>query len=802
MSTFFPLKSSLDRSSSADPDDMRIVRADGKVITSSDGIFHIAVHPAFKMYPERFATVFAGKPQLIPTFTDPSSLSEVVSDKELLVAIAVPIRNSSDPVIAALVSQEPLNQRVQPILSSGRTGLSGESYLVAPDMTIVSLSRFEDELIDRGLLKEGTPSALALSAVLPNDSAVSTPTLAAASASSGKTDTNIDGYQDYRGIPVLGAWYWDEHLGVALISEINVSEILDRQRNNRLIMQSLIASAVLIGLSVTGVAVFLGRENARQLANANRNLEDAVTQRTGELQDSQARVSNILQTVPDGIITIDRYGIIVNVNAALAQMFEYEETDLIGDNIKILMAEHDSQHHDQYLRQFVSPEQRWIVDGGSREVIGRKKSGEEFPIDVSVGCGNVHGEIQFTGVIKDITDRKTAEEALAQKEAQLRAALDNMTGGLFMVDKDLRLRVFNDRLSDYYELPKGFAHFNMPLEKLLNFRAERGDYGPGTPKDLAVDRLNGYRDRTMKTVDDSMPSGRVVETYRTPTADGSTVVVFNDVSERRKAEKDLAEAHGMITESMEYASRIQRSLLPPDGLFKEIFADHFMVWDPKDIVGGDMIWLRPAGEGFMIVVADCTGHGAPGAFMTMISNGALDQAIAETPNGAPDQVLARMHRIFRTSLGQDTSHGESDDGLELGLCQIGLDMKTITYADARFSLHIIDHDGTHQELKGDKVGIGYRRYGFNQTFTAHTVDIIPGRQFYLWSDGITDQIGGARQRSFGKRRTLHCLIDHCRMPMNHQKAHLEREFENYRHNEVRRDDITMFGFMPITVPKS
>lgn len=130
------------------------------------------------------------------------------------------------------------------------------------------------------------------------------------------------------------------------------------------------------------------------------------------------------------------------------------------------------------------------------------------------------------------------------------------------------------------------------------------------------------------------------------------------------------------------------------------------------------------------------------------------------------------------------------------VCVVSADMTSMKFAGARFSLLRVSSDGETTEIKGDRAGIGYRRYDFSQKFTPHDIEIAPGESFYLWSDGITDQIGGAKRRGFGKRRIIELIRSYCKMPMSAQRAHILREFEDYSHGENRRDDVSLFGFKP------
>lgn len=265
------------------------------------------------------------------------------------------------------------------------------------------------------------------------------------------------------------------------------------------------------------------------------------------------------------------------------------------------------------------------------------------------------------------------------------------------------------------------------------------------------------------------------------------------VVERKRTEEIINKAHNLITESVEYASKIQRSLLPTRTRFDATLGDHFVIWEPRDVVGGDFYWLRPCQDGYVLIVGDCTGHGVPGAFMTLIATGALDFAMNRDPSGDPVEILAHMNQFIKRTLAQDTDEGQADDGLELGVCRIEENIGCLTYAGARFALVVAGNNGI-REIKGDKMGIGYRRSDPNFVFTNHRVELSPDLSFYLYSDGVVDQIGGEKRRGFGRKRFQNLLAGLQDRRMSDQLLEIQDAFRAFQGDELRRDDVTVVGF--------
>lgn len=268
-----------------------------------------------------------------------------------------------------------------------------------------------------------------------------------------------------------------------------------------------------------------------------------------------------------------------------------------------------------------------------------------------------------------------------------------------------------------------------------------------------------------------------------------------EVDQRCKAERELRETLALLTSSIRYASRIQRSILPDNGMLKRMLPKHFVLWKPRDVVGGDIYWSAEWGFGSIVVLGDCTGHGVPGAFMTLISTGAFERALMETDAGDVGTLIQRMHILIQTVLNQDSVYEEegSDDGLELGACYIHPDKDKVTFAGAGFPLFYTKGDGIKQ-IKGDRKGIGYRHIPKDTCWANKVLDVEPGSCFYMSSDGIFDQIGGSKRRGFGKKRFMRFLEEIQTIPISEQGKEIYKHISEYQGKEKRRDDVSAIGF--------
>lgn len=309
---------------------------------------------------------------------------------------------------------------------------------------------------------------------------------------------------------------------------------------------------------------------------------------------------------------------------------------------------------------------------------------------------------------------------------------------------------------------------------------------------IAIEAINsGANDYLVKDehVQDtiSLAVERVIEKKRIEDENRQLLVKIQERTQ--ELEKALHHVHS----SIQYASHIQKSLLPPPDRFDQIVSEHFVLWEPRDVVGGDIYWCKRWGAGSLIVLGDCTGHGVPGAFMTLISAGAFEIVIREVVPGDVAGFIQLMNRMVQDMLHQDNCDGCSNDGLELGVCYLADDKSRLAFAGARFELFYTEN-GVANVIKGTREGIGYRGISLDQEYAACELELQPGMVFYMASDGIIDQAGGEKGFGFGKSRFKKLLEEACGFPLDKQRAFILDALRAYQGDQQRRDDVSVIGF--------
>jgi serine phosphatase RsbU (regulator of sigma subunit) len=264
------------------------------------------------------------------------------------------------------------------------------------------------------------------------------------------------------------------------------------------------------------------------------------------------------------------------------------------------------------------------------------------------------------------------------------------------------------------------------------------------------------------------------------------LTVLNEAISKQKNE---------ILDSITYAKKIQSAMLPPEEYFHEILNDVFILFKPRDIVSGDFYWIKNVNQYVILAAADCTGHGVPGAFMSLLGISFLNEIVQRREGTQANQVLNELRRQIRNSLRQHGQAEESKDGIDMALCVIDAKNNTLQYSGANNPLYLIrNKDGAPEltEYKADRMPLGYYQGSF-KTFTNKDIQLEYGDVFYLFSDGFIDQKGGRDNKKFMSRKFKDLLIRIHQEPMREQKTILDKTLTDWMGDNSQIDDILVIG---------
>jgi phosphoserine phosphatase RsbU/P len=246
-----------------------------------------------------------------------------------------------------------------------------------------------------------------------------------------------------------------------------------------------------------------------------------------------------------------------------------------------------------------------------------------------------------------------------------------------------------------------------------------------------------------------------------------------------------------IRSSIHYASKIQHALLPPADEMERLLPSHFILSKPKDIVSGDYYWLASKDDKVIIVVADCTGHGIPGAFMSILGVSFLNEIVNKTVSIRANEILNQLSGQVIKSLHQTGKNDKTSDGMEMALCVIDSKRQKLQYSGAFRPLYLI-RENQFYEYKGDSMPIGIYE-SEDQSFTNHEINFLTNDMIYMFSDGYVDQLGGENRKTFRSENFKKLLINIHQMPVNEQKVILEKKLDEWRGHIEQIDDILVAG---------
>jgi len=294
----------------------------------------------------------------------------------------------------------------------------------------------------------------------------------------------------------------------------------------------------------------------------------------------------------------------------------------------------------------------------------------------------------------------------------------------------------------------------------------------------------------LQTKYDTERKEKEAEIYRLKNVE---LVRMND--ELQLAHDEISAQQEQIQSSIRYARRIQRATLLQTDMLDQLAGEHFILYQPKAIVSGDFYWCAPVGDLLMLAVVDCTGHGVPGAFMSLIGSSLLNRIILERHILDPASILTELHSGVVTALQQDADRADSRDGMDVVLVSIDRLNRRIIFAGAHRPLWVVRQDHASAKLcetKGDRWSIGGTRHIDRREFTSRSLAMQGGDMVYLCTDGFADQ-RGVNGRKFSSKALKKLLVQLSGLSLAQQKEELQIALDNHQGTEEQMDDITIMG---------
>lgn len=278
----------------------------------------------------------------------------------------------------------------------------------------------------------------------------------------------------------------------------------------------------------------------------------------------------------------------------------------------------------------------------------------------------------------------------------------------------------------------------------------------------------------------------------------SLIGIGHDITERKNTEekllkknKELTQFNKDVTDSLQYACRIQEAILPDVQKIKNVFKDAFVLYLPKDVVSGDYYFFFQKNKKIIVAAVDCTGHGVPGALMSIIANSILKEVIVKKGIEEPSEILYALDEELFAALNKQNTRGVSNDGMDVALGVFDFESNTLSYSGA-FRPMLLVRNNEIIEFDGNRYPIGM--YGdVQKKFVSKQIKLQEDDTFYFFTDGYCDQFGGEQKKKFNRKRFKELLLSAQSMEMDEQESFLQYALLNWRQNEPQVDDVLVMG---------
>lgn len=277
-----------------------------------------------------------------------------------------------------------------------------------------------------------------------------------------------------------------------------------------------------------------------------------------------------------------------------------------------------------------------------------------------------------------------------------------------------------------------------------------------------------------------------------------SLAVYKEKERIDSIRKYVESRHSDLTKSINYALRIQEALLPSEELLKQLFPNHFILYRPRNIVSGDFYWTKQVNNKTILAIADCTGHGVPGAFMSLLGISFLNEIASKNIELSAAQILEDMRVKVKGAFRQDNKNLNIQDGMDMVVCIIDNDTKELEFSGANNGIFIAKNDLSIMEIKGIRNPIS--EYPKEKPFENHKIKLQANDKVFMYSDGYFDQFGGQNKQKITKKRFIKLLEESQNKGLNIQetKEQMEHFIDNWQGEETQVDDILVFGITLFT----
>ncbi len=533
------------------------------------------------------------------------------------------------------------------------------------------------------------------------------------------------------------------------------------------------------------------QQNAEEMQATQEELERTNAQLNEQIEEvnrGQRQMQLLLENASEVITIYERNGNIKYISPSVQRIFGYTPEELIGRSDRQFVLEHYRDDIAQVFEQLIAQP----TENRNLQFEYQRKDGTTIWLEAT--GNNLLNDKAINGLLfnfRDITERRRAEQE-ERMRSKMQSLSENSPDLITRFNADKKVFYINPTIEQYTgKQPEVFDQKSFDEAQLPeNITAQY---------DQIIDEVIGLGKQIATEI--NFPSDqlgeRIMQLRGIPEFDDeeqieSVLVVSHDITERKQIEMEVKNQHKKITESINYAKRIQWAIVPDAQVLETHLPESMLFYKAKDVVSGDFPWYAEVGDDVYIAAVDCTGHGVPGALISLIGYFLLNDIVKSQKVSDPGKILDLLDEGVTTTLRQDRGDSMSKDGMDLALLKINKKTNKVAFAGAHRSLYKV-HQGVLEEIKGNKFAIGGGKYRNQTDFTTHELTMEKDDLLVFCSDGYPDQFGGPMNRKFGPKRLRELIQSNYNLPMPQMQQAFEDAWEDWKGEYKQTDDVLLIG---------
>ena len=540
----------------------------------------------------------------------------------------------------------------------------------------------------------------------------------------------------------------------------------------------------------------------------NQKLKSMVEKKTKDINEQKKELENLLSSFDKNVIfsKTDLKGNIIHASEAFCKISGYSLNELVGKPHNIV------RHPDtprKVFKDIWSSLQKEIPI--TRDIKNLRKDGSFYWVEskFSPEYDSKGNHIGYSAVRHDITSKKEVQQLSKDLEKKVEERTHDLEKTKEEVEQILASILLPVLITDKYSRKIVYANkyaeskYDTTLDKMIGSSIEELYITKGQSEELVNQmRTKGRIENLEQSFKTHTGKEFIALLSVIPIRYRSRecyIGMTTDITHQKQIEEQVRQMHKHTRDSIEYASLIQYALIPSNESFQSTFSDFFTFWQPKDIVGGDIYLFEKINDNeSLLFVIDCTGHGVPGAFVTMLVKAIERQVSALINNNdfiqvSPSWILSYFNKTIKKLLKQDREDSISNAGFDGAVLYYNKSESVVKFSGAETPLFYFDENNDLKVIKGSRHSIGYKKSDAEYEFKEHEINVKSGMKFYLTTDGYLDQNGGEKEFPFGKKRFQKILEENNEKIFQEQKEIFVKELEEYQQDHERNDDVTVIG---------